>query len=745
MNNEENSLISVIIPAYNHEKFIQTTLESLIKQTYSDIEIIITNDGSTDSTHEKIQEIFPACRKRFKRFDYTNKPNEGIIKSLNFCLSKAAGNYIYIIASDDIAEPDALSVLYHTLQERPECGLAVGDNLLIDDKGHPCYWDSKRKLTYNEKNAFGKTVAEFIQKHRPHLKFDSSEFGTYKQLLSGNHIPNGYLIRKSLIDTIGGYNEKAPLEDHFLMLQLSKRTKFYFINRTLFRYRWHSSNTIKQYDRAQLNQEVTLLLELDYAKSIGVEDYLSRKVYKSFLGIPIYKLKTGNGSRRIWLLGIQIFKREIKSDTETITRILGSKTRLLNSIFFHSLNNKLKDLFLVLSYLDRATIQRFRYPRKNKVRPYSPPRLMRKQWLDLASGTRSKKIRNSTDVECWGPKTMNQIRICETARTPEIFRYILKSTIVNPYCTHFQTKLHSLSERCVNVETDRQLITNNINSKFGNLLVLEKSLPINCIPRGIFLAGNGASNYYHWLIEILPKCNFIFELDSEFENYPLLVDRSAKNYSSFQDSLKFFIENRPVIYIDNNVNYLVEELIVFTTPSLIPFNLKEKVQPQVQDFAFHRESLDYVSQRLLAHYYPSEHKLPKRIFLSQRTPRRAYNQDEIFACFEEYGFVQVFPAELSLQEQITLFRDADYIVGATGAAWTNLIFCKPTSHCLCWMDQFASGFASFSNLARYSSTKLSYIYYDSGAKSTADLYSNDYLLQTKLVLQWLDKYCYIDK
>ena len=60
-------LVSVVIPAYNHEKYIQTTIESVIAQTYKNIELLILDDGSSDNTWNKIQEMREKCERRFVR------------------------------------------------------------------------------------------------------------------------------------------------------------------------------------------------------------------------------------------------------------------------------------------------------------------------------------------------------------------------------------------------------------------------------------------------------------------------------------------------------------------------------------------------------------------------------------------------------------------------------------------------------------------------------------------------------
>ena len=78
-----NPLVSVIIPAYNHEKYIQETIKSIINQTYYHIELIIINDGSKDTTWKKIQEMELECKNRFVTVYFATQENAGTCVTLN--------------------------------------------------------------------------------------------------------------------------------------------------------------------------------------------------------------------------------------------------------------------------------------------------------------------------------------------------------------------------------------------------------------------------------------------------------------------------------------------------------------------------------------------------------------------------------------------------------------------------------------------------------------------------------------
>ena len=76
-------LVSIAIPSYNHEIYVQECIRSVIDQDYRNIELIIIDDGSTDNSVEKIEELIPLCKKRFVRFEFLCRENKGLSATLN--------------------------------------------------------------------------------------------------------------------------------------------------------------------------------------------------------------------------------------------------------------------------------------------------------------------------------------------------------------------------------------------------------------------------------------------------------------------------------------------------------------------------------------------------------------------------------------------------------------------------------------------------------------------------------------
>jgi len=119
-------VISVIIPAYNAEKTILETIQSLQKQTFTDFEIIVINDGSTDGTVELLNAIEDS---RVKVFSYENG---GLPVARNRGIDRATGEYITFVDADDLWTPDKLELQLTALRQHPEAGIAYSWTAFIN-------------------------------------------------------------------------------------------------------------------------------------------------------------------------------------------------------------------------------------------------------------------------------------------------------------------------------------------------------------------------------------------------------------------------------------------------------------------------------------------------------------------------------------------------------------------------------------------------------------------------------------
>ena len=127
-----DKLVSIIIPVFNGEKYIKQCVASLIEQTYTDIEIIVVNDGSTDKSADIVEEI----AKTDNRVRLINKENGGVSSSRNRGIDEANGEYIAFCDADDEYYPDAVSELVSLFDNNTD--LAVGSHIKEWIKPHSC-------------------------------------------------------------------------------------------------------------------------------------------------------------------------------------------------------------------------------------------------------------------------------------------------------------------------------------------------------------------------------------------------------------------------------------------------------------------------------------------------------------------------------------------------------------------------------------------------------------------------------
>ena len=239
-----DSLVSVIIPAYNHENYIQDSIKSVINQTYKNIELIIIDDGLKDSTWQKIKELEEECRNRFVNVYFETKENEGTCKTQNKLFSLTRGSYVTILTSDDLMKPNMIEEELNFLENNKDYVFVVGDDEFIDKNSKVVGWNNYEVIAPLNNSKF-KTFMQFLKNNRPDIDFLSEKFGSYGTLLRSNYIPNGSLIRMSAMQKVLPFTPEAPLEDYYMILQLSKLGKIKFLDEVFYSYRIHGSNTSK--------------------------------------------------------------------------------------------------------------------------------------------------------------------------------------------------------------------------------------------------------------------------------------------------------------------------------------------------------------------------------------------------------------------------------------------------------------------------------------------------------------------
>ena len=227
------SQISIIIPAYNAETTIAEAIESILHQTYSNVELIIVNDGSTDNTESIILSY------NDKRIKYFHQLNKGQAAANNFGLSKAKGSYIKFFDADDIININHLEDQYEAIKN-------------IKNSIASCKWGRFYNGDVND-TLF---VPELVWK-------DLSTIDWIKTALSQRHdMMSGWLwlIPKVIIDKAGGWDERLTLNNdfEFSVRLLLCAEKVYFVQTAILYYRTGGQNTLTSSVSAESYQSAYL-------------------------------------------------------------------------------------------------------------------------------------------------------------------------------------------------------------------------------------------------------------------------------------------------------------------------------------------------------------------------------------------------------------------------------------------------------------------------------------------------------
>ncbi len=223
------SLVSVIIPVYNATRFLHAAMESVLNQTYRDLEVIAVDDGSTDPSGA----ILAACAARDSRIRVISRQNTGIVGALNDGVAAAHGDLIARMDADDICLPLRLEKQVAYLTDHPEC-VAVGTDVLYTDP----------------------ESAPLIR-HYPSVHHE----GIVEQLLDGNGgalIHPTVMVRRRSLEEAGGYRARYQwIEDLDLYLRLSDRGWLANLPEIHLHYRQHlQSVNYTRRDRDGLRMEL---------------------------------------------------------------------------------------------------------------------------------------------------------------------------------------------------------------------------------------------------------------------------------------------------------------------------------------------------------------------------------------------------------------------------------------------------------------------------------------------------------
>lgn len=242
--------VSVVIPAYNAMKYLPKTLESVLQQTFTDFEVLIVNDGSSDQIVEWVDGITDL------RVKLISQRNQGVSTARNIGIDHSQGEYVAFLDADDLWEPTKLEKQVHYLADRSEVGLVYTWTTLIDTLGEPT----------------GRVFASLV------------EGLVWKQLIENDMISTGSstMIRRSCFDEVGVFDPSlAFAEDWDMWLRIAARYSFGVVKEPLTFYRQHPNNATK--NRQKMMQSLRIVIEKTF-QSVPLDLlHLRNRAYANFL------------------------------------------------------------------------------------------------------------------------------------------------------------------------------------------------------------------------------------------------------------------------------------------------------------------------------------------------------------------------------------------------------------------------------------------------------------------------------
>ncbi|AXK55294.1 MULTISPECIES: glycosyltransferase [Pseudomonas] len=216
---DQQPVVTVIIASYNHAPYIEQSILSVLNQTYSNIELLVVDDGSSDDSVERIRRL-----QALHGFDFRVQQNQGLTNTLNGAIARAKGSLIVPFGSDDIMLPERIATQVAYLDGKPEVGICAGNIELIDSDGNPFPENRQRRDVPFRRLDFDDMFLE----RKPYPPAPT------------------LMIRREALEKVGGFDPNIRLED--LLIELKITHAGYFIdglNVVMARYRKHATNSYK--------------------------------------------------------------------------------------------------------------------------------------------------------------------------------------------------------------------------------------------------------------------------------------------------------------------------------------------------------------------------------------------------------------------------------------------------------------------------------------------------------------------
>ena len=268
--------VSVLIPNYNHAKYLKQRIESILNQTYRDFEIIILDDCSTDRSRDIIDDYtsrFPFIT------SYYNSINSGSpFIQWDSGVDKAKGEFIWIAESDDFAEPTFLEKTTAIMNDNKTLGLVYCDSKVFDESNKSEYFVSERKALFSNTKWL-----------RDYLNSGKKEIADYLYLANTINNVSGVLFRKCKYSEAGFADHSMKFcGDWFIYLRILLISDVAYIAEPLNNFRLHADSTFHSYfgSNTYLKEVIKIYLFVNKQISLApkkkflMAGYLSRIIFR---------------------------------------------------------------------------------------------------------------------------------------------------------------------------------------------------------------------------------------------------------------------------------------------------------------------------------------------------------------------------------------------------------------------------------------------------------------------------------
>lgn len=217
----------MLIPAFNHARFVVRCLDSVLEDPYPSKEIVIIDDGSTDDTAARIDAWVAEHGHRLPVI-YRRRENRGIAATLNELASLARGEFLRLGASDDYLLPGGFDAQVRYLRAHPHKAAVIGDAIVVDRDGHTLHESSMSQLYGVDKQLY------------------LSDAGIRRAIISRWAVSGPVtLVRREALTVDGGWREELRIDDWDFFLRLAARDAAGFIDVRVCAYRLHGGNVSK--------------------------------------------------------------------------------------------------------------------------------------------------------------------------------------------------------------------------------------------------------------------------------------------------------------------------------------------------------------------------------------------------------------------------------------------------------------------------------------------------------------------